>query len=217
MSTSASSTHTPEVSSIASSSPAWRTPTSSEQGAEGKELQATALTNHVDIAKVSVVATLPRKRKSNHDAMEADRIIAAEQRRLANSTNKHVAAMRKWSFLKVAKGNAQVQNYATKVTALKTQIKGAAAALDPSLNADRDIGGARNRFDHQRTREFNEENIGAWKGSKWTDEKDPNIMWFQIPVSQKTLAFSGRMVPIQEILDRSIRFPEFRLMGNVMV
>jgi hypothetical protein len=319
MSPSASSTRTPAMSRVASPSPASHRLTLSDQVAVGKELQAAALTNDTDVAKVGVVATLlegvadsqttqtttdripttcvsfpsppvtdeefqvldngqpqshgvdkpprppkrkyrtmspddnivvkvpsqsrlprpqnkkmlnqavddaveenepspePKKRKVSRDAMEADRIIAAEQKRLANPKNKHLIAMRKWNFIKVAKGSAQARNHATKVNALKTQVKGAAAALDPSLNSDRDIGGAKNKFDRQRTNELNEANIGAWKGSKWTDEEDPNITWFNIPVSQKTLALSGRMVPVQEILDRSVRFPEFRFVENVMV
>jgi hypothetical protein len=62
----------------------------------------------------------PMKCEVNQEAVEADRIIAAEQKRLANSFNKHIAATGKWNFLKVAKGSAKVHSHATKVTTLKT-------------------------------------------------------------------------------------------------
>jgi hypothetical protein len=73
-------------------------------------------------------------------------------------------------------------------------------------------------FDYQRSRSaLNEIKIGAWKGSKGTDDEDPNITWFRIPVGQRTLVLSGRMVPVQGILAKSVRYPEFTFVDNVMV
>jgi hypothetical protein len=160
-----------------------------------------------------------KKRRIYDDAADANRIIAAEQRRLTNPTNKHIKAMKKWNYIKVGKGSAQVISHNNKVTALKTQVHGTAAALDPNLNSNRDIGGLKNKFDYQRERgaTIDESQITAWKGSKWTDEYDPNMTWFQIPVSQKTLALSGRMVPVSEIIAKSINFPEFNFVETVMV
>jgi hypothetical protein len=160
-----------------------------------------------------------KKRRIYDDAADANRIIAAEQRRLTNPTNKHIKAMKKWNYVKVEKGSAQVISHNNKVTALKTQVHGTAAALDPNLNSNRDIGGLKNKFDYQRERgaTIDESQITAWKGSKWTDESDPNMTWFQIPVSQKTLALSGRMVPVSEIIAKSINFPEFNFVETVMV
>jgi hypothetical protein len=165
--------------------------------------------------------TIPerKKRRIYDDAADANRIIAAEQRRLTNPTNKHIKAMKKWNYIKVGKGSAQVIPHNTKITALKTRVHGTAAALDPNLNSNRDISGLKNKFDYQRERgaTVDESQITAWKGSKWTDESDPNMTWFQIPVSQKTLALSGRMVPVSEIIAKSINFPEFNFVETVMV
>jgi hypothetical protein len=160
-----------------------------------------------------------KKRRVHDDAADANRIIAAEQRRLTNPANKHIKAMKKWNYIKVGKGSARVISHNTKVTALKTQVHGTAAALDPNLNSNRDIGGLKNKFDYQRERgaTVEEAQITAWKGSKWADESDPNMTWFQIPVSQKTLALSGRMMPVSEIIAKSINFPEFNFVDTVMV
>jgi hypothetical protein len=159
-----------------------------------------------------------KKRMIDDDAKYTNRMIAAEQKRFVNTINKHVQAMSRWNFVKVEKGSAKVENHTIKISTLKTQVTGTAAALHPSLNPDRDIGGLKNKFDHQRERATpTEANTSAWRGSKWTDESDPGITWFQIPVSKKTLALSGRMVPVSEILAKSVKFPEFTYMGEVMV
>jgi hypothetical protein len=172
-----------------------------------------------EVTVTKETASERKKRRVHDDAADANRIIAAEQRRLTNPTNKHIKAMKKWNYIKVGKGSAQVIPHNTKVTALKTQIHGTAAALDPYLNSNRDIGGLKNKFDYQRERgaTVDESQITAWKGSKWTDESDPNMTWFQIPVSQKTLALSGRMVPVSEIIAKSINLPEFNFVETVMV
>jgi hypothetical protein len=91
-----------------------------------------------------------KKRKFDEDAKYAIGMIAVEQKRFSNPTNRHVKTMGRWNFVKVEKGSAKVSNHTTKISTLKTQVTGTAAALHPSRNPDRNIGGLQNKFDHQR-------------------------------------------------------------------
>lgn len=62
-----------------------------------------------------------------------------------------------------------------------------------------------------------EANIGDWCGKSWKDDDDPNITWSNVPTNQPTLTFSGRMVPVQQIIAKSVQWPEFDYKGMVEI
>lgn len=159
-----------------------------------------------------------KKPKPCDATQELDRAANAEAARLEKPTNKHLKAMSKWGFINVDKAAAKVGDHRGDITTLKHQVIHLAPALDPTRDLDRDVDGKKNKFDYQKAREaVPERKISEWKGKKWTDENDDNITWFMVPASQKYLSFSGRMVPIQDILSKSPQFPEFDHMGDVDV
>jgi hypothetical protein len=149
-----------------------------------------------------------------------DTIAQNEHKRLLKNAavNKHFKEMSRWDYIKVERGAATVKDHQIKINKTKSQIAGVAPALGPKINRNRDMGGGKNKFDLQDANAaVSGAKIGAWKGSKWTDENDPSITWFDIPVKQKTLSIPGRMIPIEGIIANPAAYLEFTFKEKIMV
>jgi hypothetical protein len=186
-----------------------------------RETKSGLLSGRVEKKSSPVKNPSPGQLWKNKDHTKlVDTIVENENKRLLKNAavNQHFKTMSKWDYIKVEKGSATVKDYEIKVNKTKVQIAGVAPMLGPNINRARALGGKKTKFDLQDTRaEIPEAKIGAWKGSKWTDEDDPNITWYNIPVKQKTISIPGRMIPLDGIVTNPAAYPEFTFEEKIMV
>jgi hypothetical protein len=89
----------------------------------------------------------------------------------------------------------------------------------PTGQERRDVGGIKNKFDGADSRrEIRKDQIKTpdFKPEKWVDENDEDTTWLVIPVSRKFINTGSSMIPVIDILNKSIKHPEFTFVEAIM-
>ncbi|KAI4702880.1 hypothetical protein J4E81_001753 [Alternaria sp. BMP 2799] len=113
----------------------------------------------------------------------------------------------------------------TEVNALAAKhVRHVAPAMLANVATNRDVGGAMTKFDWAETkREIPASQIKTPSPSpsststfqKWVDEEDEHVTWLVIPASRKFINVEGSMVPVVDIVNKSIKYPEWTFMEEV--
>ncbi|KAI4663915.1 uncharacterized protein J4E88_010765 [Alternaria novae-zelandiae] len=111
----------------------------------------------------------------------------------------------------------------TEVNALAAKhVRHVAPAMLANNNSNRDVGGAMTKFDWQETkREIPATQIktpspsSTFQFQKWVDEEDEHVTWLIIPASRKFINMEGSMVPVVDIVNKSIKYPEWTFVEEI--
>ncbi|KAI4612779.1 uncharacterized protein J4E87_010042 [Alternaria ethzedia] len=111
----------------------------------------------------------------------------------------------------------------TEVNALAAKhVRHVAPAMLANANSNRDVGGAMTKFDWaEKTREIDPTQIKTPPASststfqKWVDEEDEHVTWLVIPASRKFINMEGSMVPVVDIVNKSIKYPEWTFVEEI--
>jgi len=98
-------------------------------------------------------------------------------------------------------------------------VRHVAPAMLANNATNRDVGGAMTKFDWAETKcEIPTSQIKAPAHAlqKWVDADDEHITWFVIPASHKYINTGSMMVPIADIVDKSIKYPEWTFVEKIM-
>ncbi|KAI4643885.1 uncharacterized protein J4E79_011157 [Alternaria viburni] len=145
---------------------------------------------------------------------------AASLKPSTNNANKFLDSMRKQRSIPTpryvptgAERRSEVNELAAK------HVQHVAPAMLANNNSNRDVGGAMTKFDWaEKNREIKPDQIKtpAYALQKWVDADDEHITWFVIPASHKYINTGSTMVPIADIVDKSIMYPEWTFVEEVL-
>jgi hypothetical protein len=146
--------------------------------------------------------------------------VAASKKPSTNNASKLFDSMRKQGHIPTAKNvptsferRGEVQHLAS------VHIHHVAPTILANIETNRDVGGQTSKFDRaDKRREITKDQIKApeYALKKWVDKDDEHITWLVIPASQKYINMGNSMVPISEIVNKSIKYPQFTFVEAIM-
>jgi len=163
--------------------------------------------------------------KNNGKENEATRryrtlATAASLKPSTNNANKFLDTMRKQRSIPTpryvptgAERRSEVEHLAAK------HVRHVAPSMLANNKSNRDVGGAMTKFDWAATkREIPSSQIKTSPSTpqKWVDADDEHITWFVIPASHKYINTGSMMVPIADIVDKSIKYLEWTFVEKIM-
>ncbi|KAI4653283.1 hypothetical protein J4E93_001045 [Alternaria ventricosa] len=147
---------------------------------------------------------------------------AASLKPSTNNANKFLDSMRKQRSIPTPRYVPTGAERRTEVNQLAAKhVRHVAPAMLANKNSNRDVGGAMTKFDWAATkREIPASQIKTPPSTsmlqKWVDSDDEHITWFVIPASHKYINTGSMMVPIADIVDKSIKYPEWTFVEKIM-
>jgi len=163
--------------------------------------------------------------KNNGKETEATRryrtlATAASLKPSTNNANKFLDTMRKQRSIPTPRYVPTGRERRDEVNQLAARhVRHVAPAMLANNATNRDVGSAMTKFDWAETkREINPSQIKAPAHAlqKWVDSDDEHITWFVIPASHKYINTGSMMVPIADIVDKSIKYPEWTFVEKIM-
>jgi len=144
---------------------------------------------------------------------------AASLKPSTNNANKFLESMRKQHSIPTPRYVPTGAERRTEVNQLAAKhVRHVAPAMLANNKSNRDVGGAMTKFDWaEKKREIKPEQIKAPAHAlqKWVDSDDEHITWFVIPASHKYINTGSMMVPIVDIVDKSIKYPEWTFVEKI--
>ncbi|KAI4703529.1 hypothetical protein J4E89_010105 [Alternaria sp. Ai002NY15] len=145
---------------------------------------------------------------------------AASLKPSTNNANKFLDSMRKQRSIPTPRYVPTGRERREEVNQLAAKhVRHVAPAMLANNATNRDVGGAMNKFDWaEKNREIKPDQIKAPAHTlqKWVDSDDEHITWFVIPASHKYINTGSMMVPIADIVDKSIKYPEWTFVEKIM-
>ncbi|KAI4606910.1 hypothetical protein J4E83_009821 [Alternaria metachromatica] len=147
---------------------------------------------------------------------------AASLKPSTNNANKFLDSMRKQRSIPTPRYVPTGAERRDEVNQLAAKhVRHVAPAMLANNATNRDVGGAMNKFDWaEKNREIKPDQIKARPSTsmfqKWVDEEDEHVTWLVIPASRKFINMEGSMVPIVDIVNRSIKYPEWTFVEEVL-
>ncbi|KAI4649952.1 uncharacterized protein J4E78_008233 [Alternaria triticimaculans] len=163
--------------------------------------------------------------KNNGKETEATRrfrtiATAASLKPSTNNANKFLDTMRKQRSIPTPRYVPTGRERRDEVNQLAARhVRHVAPAMLANNATNRDVGGAMTKFDWAETkREIDPSQIKAPAHAlqKWVDSDDEHITWFVIPASHKYINTGSMMVAIADIVDKSIKYPEWTFVEKIM-
>ena len=141
-------------------------------------------------------------------------------RELSIVTSKVFESMKKQAHIPTPKYVPTGQERRDEVKLLaKEHVRHVAPTILANIKTNRDVGGIKNKFDGADSRrEIRKDQIKTpdFKPEKWVDENDEDTTWLVIPVSRKFINTGSSMIPVIDILNKSIKHPEFTFVEAIM-
>jgi len=147
---------------------------------------------------------------------------AASLKPSTNNANKFLDSIRKQRSIPTPRYVPTGRERRDEVNQLAARhVRHVAPAMLANNATNRDVGGAMTKFDWAATkREIPASQIKAPPSTsmlqKWVDEEDEHVTWLVIPASRKFINMEGSMVPVVDIVNRSIKYPEWTFVEEVL-
>jgi len=145
---------------------------------------------------------------------------AASLKPSTNNANKFLDSMRKQRSIPTPRYVPTGAERRDEVNQLAARhVRHVAPAILANNKSNRDVGGAMTKFDYaaiKREVPASQIEIPASTLQKWVDEDDEHITWFVIPTSHKYINTGSMMVPIVDIVEKSIKYPEWTFVEKIM-
>ena len=175
-------------------------------------------------AKTSDEETYNKTSGKESEATRRYRTAATAASLKPSTTNAHkfLDSMRKQRSIPTPRYVPTGAERRTEVNQLAAKhVRHVAPAMLANNNSNRDVGGAMTKFDWEETkREIPATQIkttpsSAFQFQKWVDEEDEHVTWLVIPASRKFINMEGSMVPVVDIVNKSIKYPEWTFVEEI--
>ena len=179
------------------------------------------------LSKKAKIADEETEKKGEGKENEAARryrtlATAASLKPSTNNANKFLDSMRKQRSIPTPRYVPTGRERRDEVNQLAARhVRHVAPAMLANNATKRDIGGAMTKFDWAESkREIPTSQIKSSPSTsmfqKWVDEEDEHVTWLVIPASRKFINMEGSMVPVVDIVNRSIKYPEWTFVEEVL-